>query len=140
MTPGTLPLVDVRENDREEKGIWFDLVLNAGAAEVLDTFPSYEEAETERVALSQGPIYRVLEGRCKGMVVAEDDTCECERCDGSGEVVVQVAERSWSSPAEYEAFPCPDCDGAGRVLGYGPGGPVRIELVEAPSAALRRSA
>jgi hypothetical protein len=51
--------------------------------------------------------YLVLAGKMKGRIVEEDNTCICERCEGSG-----------TSPL-FDLFePCEDCKGVGRVLGY----------------------
>lgn len=73
-------------------------------------------------------LYRVLEGPHRGLLVGDDDSCECDECDGDGTTF----------PNDCE-WPCPQCNGVGRVLGYpSVGRPIRLEVAEATSIGARR--
>lgn len=98
--------------------------------------PRHHRSIIASVVVDVLPQYRVVTGKLRGLIVGEDDTCECDAqlggCDGTG--FVEAREFAGSDP-------CRHCGGVGRVLGYPDfGPPTRVERLEAPSEESRRSA
>lgn len=65
-------------------------------------------------------LFRVVNGRCAGQIVSEDETVECPRCEGRGEIRGSFGGDGYGDRCagvmDWEAD-CDVCRGSGVLLG-----------------------